>query len=203
MSEEEGFLSRWSRRKRAEVQPAPATPEPTPPVATAPEKEPEFDLASLPAIEDLDAGSDIAAFMQKGVPDAIRNAALRKFWALDPDIAAIKGPVDYAWDFNDPNAMHGFGPMEAGYDSSAMLKQVMGIVEPEPDDAVAASSDQVVEPVSELVPSEPPARISADEQPVPEALPSDVNACDAEIRKMPENQNIALRKRHGGALPEI
>lgn len=69
-TEDEGFLGRWARLKRsraAEVAEEPKV------VEEAAEAEPEpFDLASLPALETLDAVSDYTAFLKPGVPRELR-----------------------------------------------------------------------------------------------------------------------------------
>jgi TorA maturation chaperone TorD len=62
----------------------------------------------LPPIEELDAESDISAFLRNGVPDGLRQAALRRVWAIDPAIRDFVSPAEYAWDFNDPNSIPGF-----------------------------------------------------------------------------------------------
>ena len=85
-----GFLSRWSRRKRAAVTPAPdpaaEAPAAAAPPAVAPEPAEPFDPASLPPIESLTAESDITAFLRPQVPASLRTAALRRAWTLDPAI---------------------------------------------------------------------------------------------------------------------
>src|SRR5688572_10769049 len=101
----EDFLSRWSRRKRQarieEPQPpgpaaqdselpgasAPQEAAPDDAVAAAPEDAlSEEDIARLPSIEDMTAETDISVFLRKGVPERLRNAALRRMWSLDPNI---------------------------------------------------------------------------------------------------------------------
>jgi hypothetical protein len=97
MAEPAGFLARWSRLKqqarRAQV-PAPGVPqEPAP----APRIDPP--PAELPPIETLTAESDFSSFMQAGVPDALRNAALQKLWRSDPVYANLDGLVEYGEDY--------------------------------------------------------------------------------------------------------
>ena len=65
----------------------------------------------LPRLEDLTPESDLSAFLRKGVPEALKLAALRRMWSLDPAIRDHVGPAEYAWDFNDPGAIAGFGPV--------------------------------------------------------------------------------------------
>src|SRR5882724_12266260 len=119
MSDEE-FLARWSRRKRA-ARAAVDAPPPTEPAETpnlarpAPAESPanaEVDLSSLPSIDSIDAATDITAFLRKGIPQELSRAALRRAWTADPAIRDFVGLAENAWDFNDPNAMPGFGPLD-------------------------------------------------------------------------------------------
>ena len=225
MSGGEGFLGRWSRLKRdrekaAEAVPASLVVEPagpdatvTPPVATEP-PEPEFDVTTLPSIEDLTANSDFSQFLQKGVPESLKNAALRRMWTLDPILSAPDQFAEYAWDFNDPNAMIGFGPLEPGFDPSTMLRQIMGEPDPKPDaDAPTEAVAQLPDPnqldpereMDEQAASQPhlgepsvepePGQIVAT---VPLTIGDDSLAA-GQAPETPEFQPV--RRRHGGALP--
>ncbi len=125
------FLSRWSQRKQEAKQPdrdapAPDADAPSAPVAES-AAEPEFDLSSLPKLEDLTPTTDITAFLRKGVPEHLRNAALRKSWALDPAIRNYVNPaLDYAYDWNTPGGVPGGGEIGAGMDIARMVSQIMG-----------------------------------------------------------------------------
>src|SRR5512134_3145428 len=96
---DEGFLSRWSRRKRAGEEAAPhaaneelreaaveeaqsARPSESAEAKPQSEKsaEPEFDISKLPPIESIAAETDIRAFLVPGVPPALTQAALRRAW---------------------------------------------------------------------------------------------------------------------------
>src|SRR5262245_28940875 len=103
-ADEKGFLARWSERKReatraeSEPKPAPSAAPGTdpPPAEVVGETEQPIDLASLPKLEELTADTDMTVFFKKGVPESIRNAALRKAWALDPAIRDYVSPaLDY------------------------------------------------------------------------------------------------------------
>jgi hypothetical protein len=85
-----GFLDRWSRLKseskaEAETPASATTPEPeseaAQPAATEAEAAPPPDL---PPVESLTKESDFSAFLQAGVPEDVRRAALSKLWASDP-----------------------------------------------------------------------------------------------------------------------
>jgi hypothetical protein len=147
MSEDDkGFLARWSQRKldagKAEAKPA-VQDEPAPSAETMPkasETEPPVDLESLPKLEDLTANTDMTVFFQKGVPDSIRNAALRKSWALDPAIRNYVNPaLDYAYDWNTPGGVPGAGELAPGTDVARMVSQIMG-GDPSPKDPEKASA---------------------------------------------------------------
>jgi len=102
--DDKGFLARWSQRKQEAKKPEQdAPPVETPEAEPAAEAPPEFDLSSLPKLEELTPSTDITAFLRKGVPEHLRNAALRKSWALDPAIRNYVNPaLDYAYDWNTP-----------------------------------------------------------------------------------------------------
>ena len=131
---DKGFLARWSQRKQEAKQaepnqeaPVAATPDvPAGPVAEV-EAEPEFDLSSLPKLEELTETTDITAFLKKGVPEHLRNAALRKSWALDPAIRNYVNPaLEYAYDWNTPGGVPGGGELDAGVDVARLVSQIMG-----------------------------------------------------------------------------
>lgn len=180
MSDDEGFLSRWSRRKRAAVTPPSPAQAPDRALdlaqgepATAPPAEalPEFDPASLPPVESLTADSDITAFLRPQVPAALRTAALRRAWTLDPAIRDYIGPADYAWDYNAPDGMAGFS-LELGGDVKRLLAQAIGLVEAEEEKPQAAPDEPAAaEPPAETPPplvAEPPAPIAvAGPEPAP------------------------------------
>lgn len=232
-AEREGFLSRWSRRKRAiatgEAPPEPEAPAPEQPppqdqaaaaategepdrptrsAATAPEL-PEIDLASLPRIEDLAPGADLSAFLRPGVPAALRTAALRRMWSVDPAIRDFIGPVDYQWDFNTPGGLPFGFSSELGGEVKRLLAQAIGLEEdkPEmPDEAPAPESPETAEAApAEPQPPEAPAEedpdgpvISAPVSPEPGLAepPRVVTAASSEASPSP-----APRRRHGSALP--
>jgi hypothetical protein len=131
---EEDFLKRWSRRKRSAAEGTKAVPEPAPVLAeTLPNSaeqaiasaEPAFDPATLPPIDSITAVSDISAFLQKGVPAELTRAALRRVWTADPAIRDFIGLAENAWDFTDPNAMPGFGPLESSDEVRRMIADLV------------------------------------------------------------------------------
>jgi hypothetical protein len=98
VSERDTFLARWLRLKqeagKAEMRAAP------------------FDPVNLPPIESLTSESDVSVFLQLGVPADMVRAALHRAWRVDPAIRDFVGIAESQWDFNDPAAMPGFGPLE-------------------------------------------------------------------------------------------
>jgi TorA maturation chaperone TorD len=74
---------------------------------------PAFDPASLPPIESIVADSDIRQYLHADVPPELTRAALRSAWAADPAIRDFLGIAESQWDFNDPTAIPGFGPLQA------------------------------------------------------------------------------------------
>lgn len=160
--QEQGFLARWSQRKQEaqQLEPKPDAPaaEPAEQIEpVAPEPEPEFDLSTLPKLEELTGTTDITAFLQKGVPEQIRNAALRKSWALDPAIRNYVNPaLEYAYDWNTPGGVPGNGELGAGIDIAKMVSQIMGDAPAaEPDSPSGGHTSAPPDIATEPVPAEP------------------------------------------------
>jgi Protein of unknown function (DUF3306) len=128
--QDKGFLARWSLRKQQAKQPDREAPDadaeaPSGPAAEA-DAEPEFDLSSLPKLEDVTETTDITAFLRKGVPEHLRNAALRKSWALDPAIRNYVNPaLEYAYDWNAPGGVPGSSEIGAGVDVAQLVSRIM------------------------------------------------------------------------------
>src|SRR5882757_3356421 len=130
MTRSENIISRWSRMKRESdkiVEPYGSVSGPKPneaeagdfnqaTVTTPPTDSPAsatFDLASLPPLQSITAGTDIRSFLGSSVPVELTKAALRRVWVADPAIRDFIGIAENQWDFNDPTAMPGFGPLRA------------------------------------------------------------------------------------------
>jgi len=108
-----------------------------------------FALSGLPKLEDLNETSDITAFLRKGVPESLRNAALRKSWALDPAIRNYVNPaLEYAYDWNTPGGVPGNSEIGAGVDVARLVSQVMGSSET-PAEPSLSSIDLGSEPASD------------------------------------------------------
>ena len=157
-SADKNFLARWSQRKHEAKQPDRDAPTansdaPSGPVAES-EVVQEFDLSSLPKLEDMTATTDITAFLRKGVPEHLRNAALRKSWALDPAIRNYVNPaLDYAYDWNTPGGVPGSSEIGSGMDVARLVSQIMGSGESAvgpPAPAVAPGNESASDPAQSL-----------------------------------------------------
>ncbi len=211
MSSDNSFLSRWSRRKQAvkaaELSPPkapaaepvhdgtqPAEAPPPVPEDAAPAAEP------LPSIDNLTADSDISAFLRKGVPEALKRAALRKAWALDPAIRDHIGPADYAWDYNDPGSIPGFG----GSIKSAAVEKLASLTAsgepPPPPPAATAANAPPTGSVRLSKAPQPAAESDATSDPAPPAsAQGESPTAAASSSEAPSDRPPPPR--HGGALP--
>jgi hypothetical protein len=225
---EEDFLKRWSRRKRevaqaeqAEARPAPIPDSESPPSETA-GAPPEFDISTLPPIDSITAASDVKAFLQAGVPLDLTRAALRRVWTADPAIRDFFGLAENAWDFTDPNAMPGFGPLETTEEVRRMIadvvRQIGEAAQPASSEAtqghvevVENSTDSsVTNPVKDVDGGSPPASIEDQRQEKhAQILGNQVmvhgNIEDIAPQHGPTEQQEKpkqfARRGHGGALP--
>jgi len=93
---DEPFLSRWSRRKLdAKAEPAPQPPE----EAKVPEPAPP---PELPPVDTLTKESDFSVFLQAGVPQELKQAALQKLWEADPSLMAPEVMDLHMGDYTSP-----------------------------------------------------------------------------------------------------
>lgn len=131
---DEGFLERWSRRKQeAQAKSSssmlpdkvasaggdlPGEGETAAPVGAG---EVQGQQAGAPSVVEVEAvnreaaeavdletltyESDFSVFLKKGVPAALKNAALRKLWASNPVLANVDGLNDYDQDFRLGNQL--------------------------------------------------------------------------------------------------
>ncbi len=220
--QDRGFLARWSQRKQEARRPdseqdSDVRDESVSTELPAPRSEhidePEFDLSSLPKLEELTDTTDITAFLRKGVPEHLRNAALRKSWALDPAIRNYVSPaLEYAYDWNTPGGVPGNSELSAGLDVARMVTQIMGETAAEAAKSCATSGDNVA---SSPVP--PPQRNLSAEQPAQslhrdsEAAPEIEGLSRAEVSS--DNSNATQMsepaapqnpvRRHGTAKPIV
>lgn len=194
MSESDGFLSRWARRKarvqsgvaepvEAPVQdidsPRAALTHPGPPASAVPtaidtQRAPEVEPIPLPTMEDvasLTRSSDYSRFVQPGVDSGVSNAAMKKLFS-DPHFNVMDGLDTYIDDYGKPDPI----PM-------SMLRRMnqakfLGLFDDAQDEAgkenngapSKASTDGAGAPaVAESAPLEAPRSLA----PVSEARPDD------------------------------
>ena len=106
-ADQEGFLTRWSRRKQAargvpekadDPTSSSLSPQPEPGGATGQEAR-ELTDQDMPPLESLDENSDYSGFLSPKVSDELRRLALRKLFHL-PQFNVTDGLDDYAEDYS-------------------------------------------------------------------------------------------------------
>jgi hypothetical protein len=228
MSDQEKFLTRWSRRKRdtanknaqAEKPTAGAADDSTTqemksdqsivahPLEAEVAPTPEFDLTKLPSLESIGVNSDIAAFLQPGVPSALKHAALRRAWAADPAIRDFVGLAENAWDFTDPEAMPGFGVLDPRYNVKKLVAEIFGEAEPKAEAPKEAHVPERPSAQSTQLPDEIAANdaVAAEPQKIETVSAEPLLQRDTNIAVQYEdskNGSADTKKhRHGGAMPE-
>jgi Protein of unknown function (DUF3306) len=223
MSNDEGFLARWSRRKRGAAPTARGQPKPknmgdaAASKAAAASLRPEetlspFDPASLPPIEAIGAGSDIRPFLAAGLPADLTRAALRRAWSADPAIRDFIGLSENSWDFNAPGDVPGFGSLTAE-DARRLLARVTG--EKEASDTAPPAAERLSEDQTSA-PACGPDLLTPGSVPDQTKLGHNTDAGHPNPMPSAETNNIAVRhemdereacpplprRRHGGALPD-
>lgn len=111
----EGFMSRWSKRKQAvaageevlDVSPQIAEAAPSDvPSEISEERAAELEANKLAAeaidVESLKYDSDFSAYFKDGVPSLLRQKAMRILWRSNPILANVDGLCDYDDNFADP-----------------------------------------------------------------------------------------------------
>ena len=231
MSDPENLLARWSRRKSgfradardvdAAVKDAEAS---APGLALAPSAEAALpvDLTSLPALDSIGAGTELRAFLGRGVPAELARAALRRGWSADPAIRDFVGLSENSWDFNAPDGIPGFGALEPG-EVQRLLARLTGEAEMDepvaPASAAPASLDRAVPPPTECaakseLPQDSPAndlsssgdrnaQRHSDPAPVVSADGTEVPASTPSLIHQPDVRTPSGPHRHGGASPRF
>lgn len=200
-----GFLGRWSQRKLSQKQEeearrdAPdsldeqaadpdvgacdtATQDESQEISAASQNEEELseeELAALPPVDSITRETDLRQFMRKGVPAALKAAALRKMWLADPAIRNhVDYAVDYAWDWNTPGGV----PGNAG--------QILG-------ESVAKMRDSILpEPVSDRNQSNPP------DHATPESASRDAVTAQGDDQEIQPEGEQAAEPKVTGAMPD-
>jgi hypothetical protein len=161
-SEQEGFLTRWSRRKslsrQGEELPEPESgeddgepqaaalahePQPVAGEDLPEEAEQDGDAAAdeeveLPPLDSLGEDSDYSAFLRGGVPADMKQKALRKLFH-SPKFNIRDGLDDYDWDMSNPEPLGSVITAEMRYRMERELERLAGLDdEDERDDETTA-----------------------------------------------------------------
>lgn len=217
-----GFLRRWSERKAGAGRKPPelAPPDLTPPDLIPPEvdgpaegTEPAGEalaqhpvnaaadeaviaarLAALPPVDQIGPDTDIRPFLESFVPAALRKAALRRAWAVNPVISThLDAARDYAWDFNGPTLPAGFA---GGLDGGTLrrgLDVLRGRPEPAPPAPAEADAEAHPDPAPDPSDADP-----LPDQPAPAEQPATAPADPDERRQA----LLRAARPHGAALPD-
>jgi hypothetical protein len=221
MAEAENVFARWSRLKRQKMAGEPNEDDDTlqrkgTGAATdlaAPNAEAEIDHANLPALESIDEKTNLTAFLARGVPAELRNAALRRAWSVDTAIRDFIGLSENSWDFTKPGGVPGFGSLKAE-DVEGMLTRFLKSEGPFAEASVG--TDCAAEGSSEpKLPSEPvmPSSSGSEERTLDVGATESGSVEDNRARAAPvpadtvahaqsEQPKVSLR-RHGSASPRF
>ncbi len=208
MTEDDGFLSRWSRRKVQVRQGAPvpaAEPAPAPAAVVAPlapespdaqAAEPEEPLPpSLPPSLTLDdvatltTESDFTRFVAPEVSGEVRNAALKKLFS-DPHFNVMDGLDTYIDDYNTPD------PLPASMLRKMAQAAYLGLVEPEPELENATAQ-------TNRSPKSAPEQLShaCAAGNVPAAIPPAASSATAAMKAHDEDPDLRLQSLHDSGPP--
>ena len=130
--------------------------------------------ARMLAQQQIIGATDLAALRDALGPQVsplLRQAALRRLWALDPAIRDFVGPADYAWDFNAPDGVPGFAISLSG-EVGRLLAQAIGAI----DAPVEAPAEAPVEAPEVAEPAPPAMPAVAIVAPAPPASPTKLPA---------------------------
>src|SRR5512142_1455064 len=168
----EGFLGRWSRRKR-EAASAPAA-QPTPPVVASTPAQPQQPAAPsapppLPPLESLTPESDFSPFLRPDVDAEVRGRALKTLFG-DPALYPMDGLDIYIDDYSKPD------PLPPGW--LEKLNQFAALDGPQPKEAPPAAAPAplaAAQAPGSATPEAPgtPSRPGASDDPAPAESPSD------------------------------
>lgn len=240
--EDGGFLSRWSRRKRAaaveeepttdlEIGPNDAGGAETDnsvirgqvegqahaPLAgdAAPEETlTQEEIEALPPLDTVTSREELQLFLRKGVPKALRQAALRKVWMLNPKISGYLDVArDYAYDWNVAGGVPGnSGTLSPGEALRMVDKFLQKRPEPADENLLSEKAPQAAEKASEATENAAEERETTAEFPQDQAEPDTVTdnpqdttfVADPEVT-VPDTGSApgdnGPRRRHGSAIP--
>jgi hypothetical protein len=165
-------------------------------------------VESLPPIESIVAGSDITAFLQKGVPATLTRAALRQAWVSDPAIRDFIEIAENQWDFTHPETIPGFGSLDAADEVQSLLARALGEL---PAETNSLAQEQKGE--GNIPPSPAGDKVGArDAEAHHETCidPAQMSKCAPEATRAVQHEDSAVAnsqpsprkpRRHGGAMP--
>ena len=141
--------------------------------------------------------------MQKGVPAALRRAALRRAWSADPAIRDFMGPTENYWDAAGPDGIPGFGDLDPNLDVKRLIAELFGDTAPEKPEQETPVSASASEPSREISGGRDEGEKVARAPTEREADPSHRTE-NVAVRKQPPQSvpGQKMARRHGSALPE-
>jgi hypothetical protein len=198
LSEDKGFLSRWSDRKLSAEQDESAIPSAGVEQVQAPADEFEgksddeiLSILELPDPETLTLGDTVEKFMDGRVPERLRARALRAFWKTNPVLANIDGLDEYCDDYTDAamiiENMETLYQVGKGYASQA-LDALESLANDESQTEKAMNLVSVDQRISDLQQLEEP---SADE-PQMIAVEAGLDEDSASTDAVPEQQELPM-----------
>lgn len=224
VEDKQGFLSRWSKRKQAQL----ANPDVDPDEEASVADTVEIDEAQLEAerseaelnrlaaesvdLEKVEYGFDFSIFMKRGVPDLLRKKALQKFFNSNPVLANLDGLNDYDEDYNNPLHMvyKSSWDLKRGFltEAEKLLQQATGRLtrdEPPADQAAEDQSDaeQLDEEQAQIgEEAEAEGAASSDDdvvEPAAEAASqTDVDAVPESEQEPVQQKRVSIRQRLNG-----
>jgi len=205
-SDEQGFLSRWARRKD-EARRAPAVPEPdtrpqqagTQPEAAGDHLEPPVEL---PDVDSLTLESDFTLFLRSGVPEQLRRRALHKLWRLDPVFANLDGLNDYDEDYGLLHKLGSRGGVRTAYRIGEGMPSVelrKALREAVAEDDTKPLADDAAGPGKIEPPRENPGAQADTEPPAAAEAPQQGPAAESQPGQLPGDAAGPGRERPRGA----
>lgn len=204
---EKGFLSRWSRRKLDEA--AKAEAEPEAPGETETIEAQQVEAARVEAeiteaeanrlaaeaidLETLTFESDFKVFLKRGVPEALRRTALRKFFNSNPLLANLDGLNDYDEDYNNPahKVYKSSWDVARGFLTKAeeLAQKATGRISTAHEEKTATEGPSTDEVVDDVIPQEPP---------VDDPQSATAELVEPEPADVPKSQRVSIRRRLAG-----
>lgn len=198
----DGFMSRWSKRKRAiaageevlDVSPDIAEAAPSDvPAKISEERAAELEANKMAAeaidVDKLEYDSDFSAFFKDGVPSLLRQKAMRILWRSNPILANVDGLCDYDDNFADPS--HILKKFESAY----RIGKGYLFEDKEEELEVAATDEEETE--EDALEADEQETLVADDQPLDEMQEIEAVADDQTLMAElpPERPRVSLRQR--------